>query len=270
MEIVVSQKGTELFRYTFNQGIISIGRDVTNEITLPSPAVTERHARISLFDDICVIQRLDPAGAVFVNGDEVDRTRLYDHDTVMIGQIKLSVLGGKLVRTSSDPPPHRMTEPEAPQTPESSPDSSDADRESSPRINGMFTPFEDGKSTDGNSDIEVSPAPIEPEPLGVHRTAPPEKDEPKTSLLSTGVDLLTGPAKGRRVLFTGKSARLGIKDDSVVSIKPSQHGYMVSATNHFIVATVNGTRLTDKPQRLSHGDLIEFTDLKARFFVNPE
>lgn len=266
MEIVVSQKGAELFRYTFNQGIISIGRDVSNEISLPSPAATERHARISLFDDICVIQRLDPAGTLFVNGDEVDRTRLYDQDTVMIGQIKLSVLGRKLVRTASDPTPHRMTRPEGPQPPESG----DADREPSPRIDGMFTPFEDGKSTDGKSDDEIQPASIEPDSPGVHRTAPPEIDEPKTSLLSTGVDLLTGPAQGRRVLFTGKSARLGIKDDSVVSIKPSQHGYMVSAANHFIVATVNGKRLTDKPQRLSHGDLIEFTDLKARFFVNPE
>ena len=266
MEIVVSQKGTELLRYTFNQGIISIGRDVSNEISLPSQTVTERHARISLFDGICMIQRLDPAGAVFVNGDEVDRTRLYDQDTVMIGPIKLTVLDRKLVRTSSDPPPPRMTATEAPRTPESG----EAGREPSPRINGMFTPFEDGNSVDGGSDVEVPPASLVPERPGVHRTAPPEKDEPKTSLLSTGVDLLAGPAKGRRVLFTGKSARLGIKDDSVVSIKPSQHGYMVSATNHFIIATVNGRRLTDKPERLYHGDLIEFTELKARFFVNPE
>ena len=88
------------------------------------------------------------------------------------------------------------------------------------------------------------------------------------SLLSTGVDVLSGPAKGRRILFTGKTARLGIKDETVVTIAPSGHGYVVTATNRYIVATHNGERLTDKPEPLSHGDLIEFSELKARFFVN--
>jgi len=96
-----------------------------------------------------------------------------------------------------------------------------------------------------------------------------EVDEQKSSLLSTGVEVLSGPARGRRVLFTGKSAKLGIKNESLVTIRPSQHGYMVSAASHFVIATLNGKRLTKKPEVLSDGDLIEFTELKARFLIGP-
>ena len=96
-----------------------------------------------------------------------------------------------------------------------------------------------------------------------------EVDEQKSSLLSTGVEVLSGPARGRRVLFTGKFAKLGIKNESLVTIRPSQHGYMVSAASHFVIARLNGKRLTGKPEVLSDGDLIEFTELKARFLISP-
>jgi len=263
VEIVVNRKDAEPLRYAFDRGIITIGRDPSNEISLPSTTVAERHARVSLFDDICVIQRLDPEGALFVNGNEIDRTRVYDQDSVMIGPFKLSVQGKKLARKSYDPPPRAITKPQAP-------DSGSADDEPLPALNGRFEPIEDEKAGDGESAGEAPPAAGKPGHTEHHKAPPPKTDVPRTSLLSTGVDVLTGPAKGRRILFTGKSARLGLKDDPVIAIKPSQHGYMVSATNHFVVATLNGKRLTDKPERLSHGDQIEFTDLKARFFVSPE
>ena len=52
-------------------------------------------------------------------------------------------------------------------------------------------------------------------------------------------------------------------------IKQSQHGYLLTDSPPSILAPHNGKRLTDKPEHLSDGDIIEFSELKARFFIEP-
>lgn len=229
MEIVVSRNNTECTRYAFERGTITIGRDFGNEIRLESPAVLEKHARLSLFDDGCQIQSLAGDSTVFVNSNGVEKARLYDQDVVRIGPYQLVIHDSELVRKTGEAPEAEV-EPTVEQ-----------------RIEGAFTPFEHKKTGPGPASGRV--------------------DTPRSNLMFTGVDLLTGPVKGKRIRFTGNSAKLGIRNETVVAIRPSQHGYMVSATNHYLIAKLNGERLTDKPSQLSDGDLIEFSELKARFFV---
>lgn len=308
VEIIVNQKNTERTRYSFDSGTITIGRGSANELHLNSPTVSDKHARVSLFDDNCVIQSLVPGGAVFVNGSEIEKARLYDQDVIQIGPYKLNIRGDELVRNTVEPAPldGGATEVESdvhdaldPPELEAGPDEAtigsglkdrpeqtapaaerepdaeqatpgDLDQSPAPEIMGTFSTFDDGapKMDDSNGAAALS---IEERNLAEEQRLAKVRDTlPKVSLISTGVDVLSGPAKGKRIIFTGKCARLGIKDDTAATIRPSQHGYMVSASNHYIVVTLNGKRLTDKPEPLSHGDLIEFSELKARFYVGPD
>lgn len=230
IEIVVSQNNHQMARYSFDRGTISLGRSSGNEIQLNSPAVSDEHARITLFENRCLIQAVDSGGALIINDKEVQRTTLHNQDVIHIGPYQLTVLSDSLnqAMTSS-----KFTVAEAPTAPGDDPGEA-ADRETS------------GKSE--HTETEFSPR----------------------ILLATGVDVLSGPARGKRIYFTGQSAKLGLNNETMVTIIPTGDGYAISALNSsHLTVTLNGKPMEDAPLPLIHGDLIEFSNLKSRFFTAP-
>lgn len=119
---------------------------------------------------------------------------------------------------------------------------------------------------------QVEPAPGHAENTGNRPTLGastiPESSPPP--LHGTGIDMMSGPAEGKRVYFTRDRAVLGIKDVTAVVIRSVQEGYVAQAPNEDIVVTLNGDVISQNPVPLDSGDLIAFGNLKARFFIeNP-
>ena len=305
VELTISKRDNEVSRYSFDSGSITIGRSPENEVYLNSPSVSPEHARLSLLDGICSIQNLASKGGTFINNLEIKRAQLYDKDVIRIGHYSIefsidrkqqpealkqvAVEGADAVPKPVGPPvpeprptresdanvapsnrgtqgtsinrelPTERTEktagayaeraePTAPSFPAA------AEEQSQDKVTA--SQVEDGKART-DSDDAGEPQPIENVVAGGN--LPP--------LHGTGIDVLSGPAEGKRVYFTRDRAALGIKDVTAVVIKSAQEGYVAQAPNEDIVVTLNGSVIADNPVSLDSGDLIAFGSLKARFFI---
>src|SRR5512137_604965 len=74
------------------QGRVEIGRGADNDLTLPFPTVSTRHARVVADGDGCRILDLGSANGTYLNGQELpvrEERRLQDGDEVQIGPFTL-------------------------------------------------------------------------------------------------------------------------------------------------------------------------------------
>jgi len=248
IEIVVSQENNDRVRYSFDRGTITIGRSPDNEIQLKSPTASDQHARISLFENNCLIQKLASTDSLLVNDEEVQRTRLYDQDVIRIGHYTLTVFSDRLTR---------ITDIKTADTTKATLAPADTDRQNNTVAGAAPSATVTDNITTDFSDPDSPVIPGEGEYVA------------QPNLLSTGVDILTGPAQGKRIFFTGQSAKLGLKDEAVVVIKPTPGGYEVFASNKYLMVTLNGRVMGAKPTPLSDGDMIDYANLRSRFFVEP-
>jgi pSer/pThr/pTyr-binding forkhead associated (FHA) protein len=67
------------------QGDNTVGRDRTCSIVLSHPAVSRRHARITLSGSSCVLEDLKSANGTYVNNTRVERVKLKAGDIVRFG-----------------------------------------------------------------------------------------------------------------------------------------------------------------------------------------
>ena len=72
--------------HTYDQGIIHIGRDDTNDIKIDSLAVALAHAVIILTDDHCMIRYLNDSFPLFVNEEKTKEHPLLNGDKIGIGK----------------------------------------------------------------------------------------------------------------------------------------------------------------------------------------
>lgn len=66
-------------------GEVMVGRDRTCSIVLTHPAVSRRHAKITLSETSCVLEDLKSANGTFVNNSRVERANLKPGDVVRFG-----------------------------------------------------------------------------------------------------------------------------------------------------------------------------------------
>jgi len=72
-------------RYPIKGEMVMVGRDRTCAIVLSHPAVSRRHARITLSGSTCVLEDLKSANGTYVNNTRVERTQLRPGDVVRFG-----------------------------------------------------------------------------------------------------------------------------------------------------------------------------------------
>ena len=72
--------------YLFDQGVVHIGRDETNDLTIDSLAVAPAHAAIVSRDNTNTIKQLNEHFPLIVNGKKVKECELNNNDTVTIGK----------------------------------------------------------------------------------------------------------------------------------------------------------------------------------------
>jgi len=66
-------------------GEVMVGRDRTCSIVLTHPAVSRRHAKITLSGTSCVLEDLKSANGTYVNDSRVERANLKPGDVVRFG-----------------------------------------------------------------------------------------------------------------------------------------------------------------------------------------
>jgi len=70
----------------FESGVVHIGRDETNDLTIDSLAVAPAHAALIIRDDGCAIRQLNDDFPVIVNGQKVKDSSIHNNDTISIGK----------------------------------------------------------------------------------------------------------------------------------------------------------------------------------------
>ena len=300
IELTISKRNTKLFRHSLDDGTIIIGRNPDSEIYLNSPSVSHEHARISLSEGKWFIEDLASKGGTLVNDTKIQHSRLRDNDVIQVGHYKIdcsfvtdkqatNVASIRPVKTGQPQDETESNAGEETQYPDEAvprilstgsdidrpPGSTYSEQQSQPRAN------ENGSFRDGDED----PNPQHTKEDGVESwVSKTVVENPSFSkriqqhastqggtvppLHGTGVDVLAGPAQGKRIYFTRDSAALGVKDVTAVLIKSVEDGYTAQAPNEALPVTLNGDAIDDNPIQLDNGDLIAFSNLSARFFVD--
>lgn len=97
--VVEDRFGALTDEYTFDSGELVVGRSRQCDIVLPSENVSRRHARIRSGASGLLIEDLQSANGVFVNGRRVfEPLELADQDVIRLGDFHLHVHGGRKAR----------------------------------------------------------------------------------------------------------------------------------------------------------------------------
>lgn len=70
----------------FENGIVRIGRDETNDLTIDSLAVAPAHAVIIIRDSDCTIKQLNDEFPLIINGEKIKACNLNNNDTISLGK----------------------------------------------------------------------------------------------------------------------------------------------------------------------------------------
>lgn len=85
-KLTVFFKYKEIDSYLFENRVVHIGRDETNDVTIDSLAVAPAHAVIIIRNDTSTIKQLNDNFPLIVNGQKVKEYSLNDKDTITIGK----------------------------------------------------------------------------------------------------------------------------------------------------------------------------------------
>lgn len=85
-KLTVFFKNKAIHSGVFENGIVHIGRDETNDLTIDSLAVAPVHAVIVVNGDDCTIKQLNDEFPLIINGKKVKTCRLNDSDTISMGK----------------------------------------------------------------------------------------------------------------------------------------------------------------------------------------
>src|SRR3954467_4942649 len=90
--LIITEKGGEQRRISFNKAEITIGRVQGNDIVLPKGNVSKRHARIVLKDGKFIIVDLKSTNGTYVNGRKITSPLVVkEADKIYIGDFIMGV-----------------------------------------------------------------------------------------------------------------------------------------------------------------------------------
>ncbi|MDO9423366.1 MAG: FHA domain-containing protein [Methylobacter sp.] len=70
----------------FENGVVHIGRDETNDLTIASLAIAPAHAVIIIRDDACAIKQLNDRFPLIINGEAIKACNLNNNDMISMGK----------------------------------------------------------------------------------------------------------------------------------------------------------------------------------------
>ena len=91
MKLVFESGPLQGAKFELAEGVITVGRSKTNDLTINDSAVSLMHCRISVSKDGCVITDLGSTNGTGVNGERIVSARLHDGDMLMIGASRIRI-----------------------------------------------------------------------------------------------------------------------------------------------------------------------------------
>jgi pSer/pThr/pTyr-binding forkhead associated (FHA) protein len=90
IRIRLSLKGRPIKSYSFNQDVITVGRDPAADIYLDNPGVSREHCRLERLPNghYCV-KDANSANGTFLNDERVETALVYNSDVLLIGKYSL-------------------------------------------------------------------------------------------------------------------------------------------------------------------------------------
>jgi hypothetical protein len=90
IRIRLSLKGRPIKSYSFNQDVITVGRDPAADIYLDNPGVSREHCRLERLPNghYCV-KDAKSANGTFLNDERVETALVYNSDVLLIGKYSL-------------------------------------------------------------------------------------------------------------------------------------------------------------------------------------
>lgn len=85
-KLTVFFKDKEIDSYKFDEGLVRIGRDETNDITIDSLAIAPVHAVINMRSGVSMIKQLQDEFPIMLNGAKTKEGRLNDNDIIAVGK----------------------------------------------------------------------------------------------------------------------------------------------------------------------------------------
>ncbi|MDD5275262.1 MAG: FHA domain-containing protein [Methylovulum sp.] len=104
-KLTVFFKYKEIDSYLFENRVVHIGRDETNDVTIDSLAVAPAHAAIIIRSDASTIKQLNDNFPLIINGQKVKEYNLNDKDTITIGKHDIVY---NTTETETDPQPEEL------------------------------------------------------------------------------------------------------------------------------------------------------------------
>jgi pSer/pThr/pTyr-binding forkhead associated (FHA) protein len=89
------------------RGPWTVGRSQENDIVVPDPNVSRRHARLSRADNGFVVEDLGSTNGTLLDGAPIDRERIESGDELTFGQITARFV--RRIDSSGEPPPGRSS-----------------------------------------------------------------------------------------------------------------------------------------------------------------
>ena len=89
-KLTLSFKGRLLDVFHINEGQTLIGRDATCQIAIDSLAIAPLHARVSLNQEGCRIEKMDEDFPIQVNHNPAETTELHHGDVIQVGKHTLT------------------------------------------------------------------------------------------------------------------------------------------------------------------------------------
>ncbi|MFM1942879.1 MAG: Oxoglutarate dehydrogenase inhibitor [Verrucomicrobiota bacterium] len=95
-------------------GMVSLGRNPTNDLRIPDPTVSSFHCEIITADETVLVRDLSSTNGTFINNKSIRESFLRPGETLKLGEAELRLVATPLPREETSPPPEPAP-PAAPQ-----------------------------------------------------------------------------------------------------------------------------------------------------------
>jgi hypothetical protein len=244
---------------------VYIGRRTGNEVCLPYPAVSGKHAMVVTLPTGSVVEDLGSTNGTFVNGKRIDKYFLHDRDTIDIGRQRLvycvddnaTVAASPLLRSlrSDDVGTGRTAA------------GSLADR--------VATALAGEAAVHNNTTVRLGAITITEAAIAEYADRAASKmdvdfgEAPRDGMDSPSsgpaIRVLTGPNAGRVLALDKEEVLLGRIGVQVAAVRNTRNGFLLSLVEGATPPEVNGVAVPEAGAMLAAGDVAEIAGARVEF-----
>lgn len=243
-KLILSMDGLVLKELVLTKERTTIGRKPDNDIQIDNLAISGHHAAIVCILDDAFLEDLNSTNGTYVNGQQVKKQVIKNHDVIEVGKYRLKFLvESEAERKASidliDTDLLGQT-----QTPEAG---GQANTELPHDATQLFSGNALSQLADDAADVDV----------------PPVRE-------SRGfIRVLSGSNAGKELALTKSMTTLGKPGVQVSVITKRSQGYFITHVEGATFPLVNGKMLDAQAHLLRSSDIIDIAGIKMEFYVEP-